>query len=156
MESAEELTAWIADNLPLFVVIGGVLILAYAYSGPLVERLVRRTLSATEGDFTGEGVEDAELRKRSTTITSLVTTLIRLTIISLGVLLIVGFTGSEWILIIIGLFLAGIAIAGQAIVLDYLMGVLILIEGQFFQGDNIELGHMPWKGTVICLKSCRS
>ncbi len=49
---------------------------------------------------------------------------------------------------VIGLFLAGIAIAGQAIVLDYLMGILILLEGQFFQGDNIELGQLPWMGIV--------
>ena len=148
MGSAEELTTWFADNWLLIVVIGALLILAYAYSGPLVDRLIRRTLRATDGDFSGEGVEDAELEKRSTTITSLVTTIIRLSIISLALLVFVSITGSEWLLVIIGLFLAGVAIAGQAIVLDYLMGVLILIEGQFFQGDNIELGQMPWKGTV--------
>ena len=148
MGSAEELTTWFADNWLLIVVIGALLILAYAYSGPLVDRLIRRTLRATDGDFSGVGVEDAELEKRSTTITSLVTTIIRLSIISLALLVFVSITGSEWLLVIIGLFLAGVAIAGQAIVLDYLMGVLILIEGQFFQGDNIELGQMPWKGTV--------
>ena len=32
--------------------------------------------------------------------------------------------------------------------MDYLMGILILVEGQYFQGDNIELGNVPWKGTV--------
>ena len=148
MGSAEELTTWFADNWLLIVVIGALLILAYAYSGPLVDRLIRRTLRATDGDFSGVGVEDAELEKRSTTITSLVTTIIRLSIISLALLVFVSITGSEWLLVIIGLFLAGVAIAGQAIVLDYLMGVLILIEGHFFQGDNIELGQMPWKGTV--------
>jgi small conductance mechanosensitive channel len=148
MGSTEELTSWFADNWLLIVVVGALLIVAYAYSGPLVDRLIRRTLRATDGDFSGEGVEDAELEKRSTTITSLVTTIIRLSIISLALLVFVSITGSEWLLVIIGLFLAGVAIAGQAIVLDYLMGVLILIEGQFFQGDNIELGQMPWKGTV--------
>jgi small conductance mechanosensitive channel len=148
MSSTEELTSWFADNWLLIVVVGALLILAYAYSGPLVDRLIRRTLRATDGDFSGEGVEDAELEKRSTTITSLVTTIIRLSIISLALLVFVSITGSEWLLVILGLFLAGVAIAGQAIVLDYLMGVLILIEGQFFQGDNIELGQLPWKGTV--------
>jgi small conductance mechanosensitive channel len=28
------------------------------------------------------------------------------------------------------------------------MGIFIIVEGQFFQGDNIELGNKPWKGTV--------
>ena len=148
MESAQTLATWFADNLLLLIVITGVLVLAYVYSGPLVDKLVRRTLRATEGDFTGAGVEDAELHKRSTTIVTLVTTLIRIGIISLGLLIFVGLTGSEWLLVLIGLFVAGIAIAGQSIVLDYLMGILILVEGQFFQGDNIELGDKPWKGTV--------
>jgi predicted Zn-dependent peptidase len=58
--SAEELTTWFADNWLLIVVIGALLILAYAYSGPLVDRLIRRTLRATDGDFSGEGVEDAD------------------------------------------------------------------------------------------------
>jgi small-conductance mechanosensitive channel len=148
MKGAQEMATWFADNLLLLVVVAGVLVLAYAYSGPLVDRLVRRTLRATEGDFSGAGVEDAELHKRSTTIVALVTTLIRLGILSLGLLIFVGLTGSEWLLVLIGLFAAGIAIAGQSIVLDYLMGILILVEGQFFQGDNIELGDKPWKGTV--------
>ncbi len=148
MESAQSLVSWFADNVLLFIVVVAVLLLAYVYSGPIVDKVVRRTLRATEGDFTGAGVEDAELDKRSTTIVSLVSTLIRLGVISIGVLIFVGITGSEWLLLLIGLFLAGIAIAGQSIVLDYLMGVLILIEGQFFQGDNIELGDKPWKGTV--------
>jgi small-conductance mechanosensitive channel len=148
MESLQEAASWFTDNLLWLVVIGAVLVLAYAYSGPLVDTLVRRALRATEGDFTGVGVEDHELRKRSATIVALVTTLIRLSLLAIAVLIFVGLTGSEWILLLIGLFIAGITIAGQSIVLDYLMGILILVEGQFFQGDNIELGDKPWKGTV--------
>ena len=148
MESAQDLARWFTDNLLLLVVVAGLLVLAYAYSGPIVERAVRRTLRATDGDFSGAGVEDAELQKRSATITALVTTVIRLGVISIAVLIFVGLTGSEWILILVALFLAGITIAGQSIVLDYLMGILIIVEGQFFQGDNIELGDKPWKGTV--------
>jgi len=148
MESSKELAQWFGDNILLLVVVAGVLVLAYTYSGPIVDKVVRRTLRTTEGDFAGAGVEDAELNKRSSTIVALVTTLIRLSIVSLGALILVGLTDSEWILILGALFLAGIAIAGQSIVLDYLMGILIIVEGQFFQGDNIELGDKPWKGTV--------
>jgi len=148
MDSAQAMADWFSENLLLLVIMAGLLVLAYAYSGPLVDKLVRRTLRATEGDFSGAGVEDHELRKRSSTIVALVTTLIRLGVIAVAVLIFVGVTGSEWILILIGLFLAGVTIAGQSIVLDYLMGILILVEGQYFQGDNIELGDKPWKGTV--------
>lgn len=148
MESTQELATWFSQNIVLLLLVAGLLIVAYAYSGPAVDKVVRRALRATEGDFSGEGVEDAELQKRSTTIVTLVTTLIRLGIIGVAVLIFVGLTGSEWILVLIGLFVAGIAIAGQSIVLDYVMGIFIIIEGQFFQGDNIELGDKPWKGTV--------
>jgi small-conductance mechanosensitive channel len=148
MESSKELAQWFGENILLLVVVAGLLILAYVYSGPIVDKIVRRTLRTTEGDFVGAGVEDAELNKRSSTIVTLVTTLIRLSIVSIGVLIFVGLTGNQWILILGALFLAGIAIAGQSIVLDYLMGILIIVEGQFFQGDNIELGDKPWKGTV--------
>ncbi len=148
MQSAQDLATWFSQNVVMLLLIAGLLVIAYAYSGPAVDKLVRRTLRATEGDFSGEGVEDAELQKRSSTIVTLVTTLIRLCIIGVAVLIFVGLTGSEWILVLIGLFVAGVAIAGQSIVLDYLMGIFIIVEGQFFQGDNIELGDRPWKGTV--------
>lgn len=148
MQSAQSIVQWFTDNIVLLLAIGAVLVLAYAYSGPIVDKIVRRTLRAADGDFSGAGVEDTELQKRSATIVALVTTVLRLSILGIGVLLFVGLTGSEWILILIGLFVAGMAIAGQSIVLDYLMGILIIIEGQFFQGDNIELGDKRWKGTV--------
>jgi small-conductance mechanosensitive channel len=139
---------WLQSNLLTLVIVGGILILTYHYSGPVVHKLVRRTLGTTEGEFTGSGVDDVELEKRSATIETLATSLLRLAIVSIGVFVLAGITGGAWILVLIGLFLAGIAIAGQSIVLDYLMGILIIVEGQFFQGDNIELGNLPWKGTV--------
>jgi len=148
MESTQELGTWFSENLVLLLVVAAILVIAYAYSGPIVDKVVRRTLRATDGDFSGEGVEDVELQKRSTTIVSLVTTIIRVSIIGIAIIIVVGLTGSEWFLVLIGLFLAGITIAGQSIVMDYLMGVFIIVEGQFFQGDNIELGERPWKGTV--------
>jgi small conductance mechanosensitive channel len=148
MASTQELTTWITANWLLLLLLAIGLVILYAYSGPLMDRLVRSALRATEGDFEDEGVKEAEVEKRSITIVSLGTTLLRLGIISVGLLVLVGLTGASWLLLIIGIFLAGIAIAGQAIVMDYLMGILIIIEGQFFQGDNIELGNMPWKGTV--------
>ncbi len=142
------LQQWLQHNVLILIIVAGFLILLYYYSGPLVHKLVRRTLGATEGDFSGSGVDDVELEKRSTTIEGLAITLIRISIISIGVFIFVALTGGSTILVLIGLFLAGIAIAGQSIVLDYLMGVLIIVEGQFFQGDNIELANPNWKGTV--------
>jgi small conductance mechanosensitive channel len=46
----------------------------------------------------------------------------------------------------LGLVLAALTLAGQAIILDYLMGILILVEGQYFKGDVVQLGTI--EGTV--------
>lgn len=143
-----EVQNWLQNNLLWLLVIGAGLVVAYHYSGPIVHRLVRQMLRTGDRSLTGTGVEDAELEKRSATIEGLATTLIRLGIISIGVIMLIALTGGGTILLIIGLFVAGVAIAGQSIVLDYLMGVLIIVEGQFFKGDNIELGNLNWKGTV--------
>lgn len=142
------LQQWFSQNILLILVFGGALIVLYAYSGRIVPLVVRRTLRATDHDISGSGVEDAELAKRASTIEALATTLIRVSIIGLGVLFVVGITGTWGILTAVGLFLAAVALAGQAIVMDYLMGVLIILEAQFFKGDNIELGSLPWNGTV--------
>ena len=39
----------------------------------------------------------------------------------------------------LGLIAAALTIAGQAIILDYLMGILILVEGQYYNGDWISI-----------------
>jgi small conductance mechanosensitive channel len=43
------------------------------------------------------------------------------------------------VILALGLLAAGIALAGQSIVLDYLMGILILVEGQFYVGDTVTI-----------------
>lgn len=51
----------------------------------------------------------------------------------------------------LGIIAAAFAIAGQQIILDYLMGVLILIEGQYYKGDWLvvpEAGGGPIQGEV--------
>ena len=143
-----ELEQWFSQNLLLLLLVGAALVVLYTYSSRFVHSVVRRSLKATELDFSGSGVEDAELEKRATTIESLATTLLRVTILGVGGFIIIGLIGAWSVLVLIGLFLAGITIAGQSIVLDYLMGVLIILEGEFFQGDNIEIGNVPWAGTV--------
>ena len=62
------------------------------------------------------------------------------------VTLVIGFLGLWGMLAGAGLFLAALTLAGQSIVLDYLMGILIILEGQYFKGDVIAVGAVA--GTV--------
>jgi len=146
--STSELENWFSQNLVVILIVGGILAVLWAYSGRFVRKIVRRTLKASDGDFSGSGVEDAELEKRASTIETLATTLIRLSVLSLAVFFIVGLTGAWNVLVVIGLFFAAVLFAGQAIVMDYIMGIFILVEGQFFQGDSIAMANPPWKGDV--------
>ena len=143
-----ELRAWFADNLLTLLVAIGLLGLVYAYSKRIVSWLVRRILKATAKNMDDSGVQATELAKRATTLESLVLAVLRLTLIALGLVIFVGLTGMWSLLIIVGLFVVGVLIAGQALVMDYLMGVVLVMEGQFFHGDDIELADPDWKGTV--------
>ena len=46
----------------------------------------------------------------------------------------------------LGVIIAAITLAGQSIVLDYLMGILIVLEGPYYKGDWIMVGTV--EGTV--------
>jgi len=140
------LQSWFADNLPLLLAIGGLLILTYVFQGRIVGAVVGRFVG-TQTNLVEEGAADPEeLRKRSATLESLVRTILRVSVVSIVLLLIIGFFGLWSVIAGLGLFLAALTLAGQPIVLDFLMGILIIVEGQFFNGDQISSGTV--EGTV--------
>ncbi len=91
-----------------------------------------------------------ELEKRSVTLESLITTIIRAAIVATLAFLFVGYFGLWGLLTGAALIIAALTLAGQSIVLDYMMGVLIILEGTYYEGDNISSGDPSWKiaGTV--------
>ena len=92
------------------------------------------------------GASEAEVDRRISTIEDVLATLLKL--LAIGAVIIVVFGAFDlWpILAGLGLVIAAITLAGQSIVLDYLMGILILVEGQYFKGDFIRVGGI--EGTV--------
>ena len=141
-----QLQAWFADNLALLLFAGGLLVLIYAYSNRIVGAVVGRFVSA-QAKLVAEGSADAvELQKRTATLESLVRTLLRAAVVGVIFLLIIGLLGLWGVVAGIGLLLAALTVAGQSIVLDYLMGILVIVEGQFFNGDAIAVGAVS--GTV--------
>ncbi len=63
-----------------------------------------------------------------------------------GVLVIIGVFDLWPLFAGLGIVAAALTLAGQSIVLDYLMGILILVEGQYYVGDFVSLGGV--EGTV--------
>ena len=142
----QALEQWFDANVLFLVVIAVALVLLYAYSSRIVHTAVTRALS-TQARALEEGSPEAvELQKRAATLEGLITALLRIVIAAVIVTLVIGFFGLWSLLAGLGLVLAALTLAGQSIVLDYLMGVLIILEGQYFKGDVIAVGTLA--GTV--------
>ena len=78
-----------------------------------------------------------EQQKRAVTLEVVLGKLIRAGFLVALVILVLGVFDLWELLAGLGLVAAALTLAGQAIVLDYLMGILILVEGPFYKGDWI-------------------
>jgi moderate conductance mechanosensitive channel len=142
----QQLEQWFDTNVVLLLVIAVLLLVLYAYSARIVHAAVSRALSAQKGQVGPGSPEAVELDKRAATLSSLVTAILRIVVAGVVVTLVIGFFGLWGVLAGAGLLLAALTLAGQSIVLDYLMGILIILEGQYFKGDVIAVGAVA--GTV--------
>jgi small conductance mechanosensitive channel len=141
-----QLEQWFDANVLLLLIVAALLLVLYAFSARIVNAVVSRALATQMGQIEADSPEAAELAKRSATLSSLVTALLRILVVGIVVTLVIGFFGLWGVLAGAGLFLAALTLAGQSIVLDYLMGILIILEGQYFKGDVIAVGAVA--GTV--------
>ena len=145
--TTDQLIAWLSTN-GVALAIGLIAIfLAYRLARPAIHRLLVRLMRRQSAGGEDDPLAARQVDKRIATIEDLLGRLLR---IAVGVALIVLFLGvfDLWpILAGLGLVIAGVTLAGQSIVLDYLMGLLLLLEGQFFQGDRIRVGTV--EGVVV-------
>ncbi len=142
----QQLERWFDANVVLLLIIAALLLVLYVFSARIVHAAVSRALAAQKGRVDPGSPEAVELDKRAATLSSLVTAILRIVVAGVVVTLLIGFLGLWGLLAGAGLFLAALTLAGQSIVLDYLMGILIILEGQYFKGDVIAVGAVA--GTV--------
>jgi len=135
----EPLIAWVTTHL-LGLLIGLVLlVLTYRLAKPFIHKLVVAILRAQQATLDGGGAPAEELRKRAATLEELLNKLIRVSVFVILIFLVLS-VFDLWSLVAgLGLVAAALTIAGQAIILDYLMGILILVEGQYYNGDWITI-----------------
>jgi small conductance mechanosensitive channel len=144
-----EILSWLATHGIALAV--GTLILfgLYRLAQPLIHRLVVGMLHVQQAAMPGDAPAE-ELQKRSITLEDVLNKVIRaLFLVSFVILVLAVF--DLWELIAgVGIVVAALTLAGQAIVLDYLMGLLILIEGPYFKGDWIvvQVPGAPVEGEV--------
>jgi small-conductance mechanosensitive channel len=142
----DSLATWLQANwLTALVVVVGAFI-AFRLARPIVHRLVLRVVTMSVPDGTDPSLGTAEAAKRAGTIEDLMARLIKATVVVVVVLIVMTMLGLLPVIAGLGLLAAALTLAGQSIILDYLMGALILLEGQYYQGDWIAVGAI--EGTV--------
>jgi small-conductance mechanosensitive channel len=148
LDSSNALVAFAKDNWFVLLFWTIVLFVAYRAARPLVHRavvrLTARTVAHVDPDLAD--LTAAEAEKRAATIEDLLNKTIQLAVVVVGVLVVLAVFDLFPVIAGLGIVVAALTLAGQSIVLDYLMGVLILIEGQYFLGDWIAVAGV--EGTV--------
>jgi small-conductance mechanosensitive channel len=132
-----EAIVWIVEKgLKLLV---GVVILLFLYRGsrPAIHRLVPSLLHVQAAALAGETTSSDEAGKRAVTLEDLLNALARVLFLISLVVLVLGVFDLWTLLAGLALVIAAILVASQDVVLDYVMGVLILVEGPYFKGDWI-------------------
>lgn len=130
---------WATTNILALLIGIVVLVLLYRFAKPLMRRAVEAVLKAQQATLDAGGDNAEEVRKRAATLEDLLARLIRFAAIALFFILILSAFDLWPALAGLGLIAAALTIAGQQIILDFLMGILILAEGQFFKGDWISV-----------------
>ena len=134
------MTQWLnANALPLLIV-AALLLFLYRGLRPFVHRILVRVMEAQESFIADDPRQQDEIKRRVATIEDLITRLLRTTVTIAIFAVILGVLDLWPALAGFGLIIAALTLAGQSIILDYLMGVLILVEGQYFKGDTVRIG----------------
>jgi small conductance mechanosensitive channel len=133
-------TQWLSANALPLLLVAVLLLLLYRGLKPFVHRVLLRVMRAQESYLADDPRQQDELKRRVATIEDLITTILRTTVTVAIVAVVLGMLDLWPALAGFGLVIAALTLAGQSIILDYLMGILILVEGQYFKGDTVRLG----------------
>lgn len=133
-----DVVAWLVPRAIALVIGAVVLFLVYRILEPAIHRVVPGLLRVQQATLTG-GVAPDELTKRSVTLEDLLVKLLRAGILIAAIVFILAIFDLWAVLAGLGLVIAALTVASQEVVLDYVMGLLILVEGQYFKGDWIAL-----------------
>jgi small conductance mechanosensitive channel len=141
-----DLSVWLQAHWLAVLVLAVGAFVVFRAARPLVHRLVVRLMATSQSSDVDAAIAAEETRKRAETIEDLLARMIKLGVILTVILVLLTVLGLLPVIAGLGLIVAALALAGQSIVLDYLMGLLILLEGQYYKGDWIAVGTA--EGTV--------
>ncbi len=147
----DQLVGWLSGNWLTILIVAIALALIWRFTRPLIHRVVMNLLEAQEHAMpTGSPPE--ELEKRAATLEDLANKLVRVFLLLALVFMVFGIFNLWSIIAGLGLFLAALTLAGQSVILDYIMGLLIITEGQYFKGDTITVGGIEGEVEEVGLR----
>jgi small conductance mechanosensitive channel len=142
------LTAFLQERgIPLLIILI-VTMVAFRLMRPLAHRLITRLLqhraarhaAAVDADAEVAQLMAEESLKRVMTLEDLVATILKVTVLIVASLVILTVFDLLPVIAGLGLIAVALTLAGQSIVLDYLMGILIVLEGPYYKGDWVQIG----------------
>ena len=136
-QAVTDLATWFRDHAIALILAAIVLVIASRVLKPALHRLLVRIFRSQAADQGDDPSALAEANKRVVTIEDLLDRALRFFYVVVIVLVVFSIFDLWPLVAGLGVIVAAITLAGQSIVLDYLMGILILVEGQYFKGDVI-------------------
>ncbi len=126
-----------------------VLLVIYRVGLTLIHRLVPTVISAQAAHLPSGSSSADEVGKRIGTIEDLLQKLLRLVVLAGFVIVVLAVFDLWGILAAIVVIVVAVVFATQDVVLDYVMGFLILVEGPYFKGDYVTVGGHPGTEGVV-------
>ena len=126
-----------------------VLLVIYRVGLTLIHRLVPTVISAQAAHLPSSSTSSDEVGKRIGTIEDLLQKLLRLAVLAGFVIVVLAVFDLWVILAAIVVIVVAVVFATQDVVLDYVMGFLILVEGPYFKGDYVSVGGQPGTEGVV-------
>lgn len=125
------------DAIPITVIII-VALVVLRFARPLIRKVLRRIFERHKPVDSDYQPTPAEVQKRVDTMEALGVSTIRFVVVLLVGVLVLAVLNLGPVIAALGLVLAAIAFAGQDFVRDYLAGIVIIVENQFYVGDSIQ------------------
>jgi small conductance mechanosensitive channel len=131
-------SAVLSAAVPIILIVIAALV-ALRFARPLIRKVLRRVLQSQALATSTERQTAADILKRADTLETFGTSVIRFVVGVLVVALVLAVLQLGWVVGALGFVFAALAFAGQDFVRDYLAGIFILVENQFYVGDVIQV-----------------
>jgi moderate conductance mechanosensitive channel len=126
-----------------------VLLVIYRVGVSAIHRIVPAIIGAQAAHLPSGTRSDDEIGKRIKTIEDLLLKLLRVGVLAGLVVVVLAVFQLYTILAAIALIIVAVVFATRDVVLDYVMGFLILVEGPYFNGDYVVVSSHPGVEGVV-------